>query len=237
MSVVANELCKLIVFHIEDFRNCKCIIFLECIFLYIFKIISDSLYLLYHLHTGSQSVRTVRLKGREAQIFLDIDDRVDAESCQPFVKPPVDHLIDFLSQFRVLPVEIRLFFCKHMQIIQIRPRHRLPCASAEIGTVIARLLAVFPFYKMKISRIFPVRIFQRPLKPLMLVRTVVYHQIHQDIHAALLRLSEQLVELLHRAEFFCDLVIIGYIISLVHKRGLIHRGKPDNVNSQIFEII
>ena len=42
MSVVANELCKLIVFHIEDFRNCKCIIFLECIFLYIFKIISDS---------------------------------------------------------------------------------------------------------------------------------------------------------------------------------------------------
>ena len=237
MPVVANELCKLIVFHIEDFRNCKCIIFLECIFLYIFKIISDSLYLLYHLHAGSQSVRSVRLKGREAQIFLDIDDRVDAESCQPFVKPPVDHLIDLLSQFRVLPVEIRLFFCKHMQIIQIRPRHRLPCASAEIGTVIARLLAVFPFYKMKISRILSVRICKSLLKPLVLIGAMIDDEIHQHIHAPLLRLGEQFIKLFHCAELFRDLVVIGNVISLVYKRRLIDRGKPDNVNSQIFEII
>ena len=83
MSVIANELCQLIIFHIEDFRHGKRIIFLKCIFLYIFKIVSDAPYFLYHLHAGSQAIRAVRLKGREAQIFLNVDDCVNADPANP----------------------------------------------------------------------------------------------------------------------------------------------------------
>ena len=221
MAFVSDKLAKFIIFHIKDLCHSKRIMFCKCILFDILKIFPDAFYFFNHFHTADKAVRSVRLIRREIQILFNIDDRVDAESCQAFIQPPVDHLIDLFPERRVLPVQIRLLFCKHMEIIKVCSRHRLPCTAAEIRTVVAGRFAVPSFYKMKISGVFPVRVRQRLLKPFMPVRTVIDHQIHQHIHMAFLCLSQKLIKLFHGAELFRDLIIIRNIIPLIHKRGLV----------------
>ena len=237
MSVVPDKLRQFIFLHIKHFCHGKSVIFFKRIFLHILKIRSDSLHLLDHFYTGGESVRAVRLKRRETQIFLNIDDRIYPKSGQPFFQPPVDHLIYLFSQPRVLPVQIRLLFRKHMKIIFVCPGHSLPGASAKIRPVVAGLLSILSFHKMKIPGILAVRILQRFLKPLMLIRTVVYNQIHQDIHSPLLRLGKKFIKLLHSAEFLRNLIIIRNVIPLIHKRRPVDWRQPDNINPQIFQII
>jgi hypothetical protein len=50
------------------------------------------------------AVIAVRREGWKIKIFLDIDDGIDTETGNAFFKPPVDHLIDFFADDRVLPV-------------------------------------------------------------------------------------------------------------------------------------
>ena len=61
---------------------------------------------------AAKTVLAVGLIVLERQCLLDIDDRVDTESSQALVKPPVDILIDFFPYLRVLPVQVRLFLVK-----------------------------------------------------------------------------------------------------------------------------
>ena len=223
MAFVSDKLAKFIIFHIKDLCHSKRIMFCKCILFDILKIFPDAFYFFNHFHTADKAVRSVRLIRREIQILFNIDDRVNTETCQSFVQPPVDHLIDFLSERRILPVQIGLLSGKHMKIIHVCPRHRFPCAPAKIGAVIARFFPVFSFYKMKISGIFSVWICKRFLKPFMFIRTMIDHKIHQHIHIPLLCLGEQFIKLFHCTELFRNLIIIRYIIALIHKRRLIDR--------------
>lgn len=54
------------------------------------------------------------------------------ETCNPLIQPPVHHVINFLPQLRILPVQIWLFLTVKMQIILICLRRILPCTSTEI---------------------------------------------------------------------------------------------------------
>ena len=63
---------------------------------------------------AAKTVLAVGLIVLERQCLLDIDDRVDTESSQALVKPPVDILIDLFPYLRVLPVQVRLFLVKYV---------------------------------------------------------------------------------------------------------------------------
>ena len=66
--------------------------------------------ILKHSARRTQAVRAIRrIIYRQRRRLFDVDDCVNAETRQPAVKPPVDHLVDFFAQGRVFPVEIRLF--------------------------------------------------------------------------------------------------------------------------------
>ena len=119
-----------------------------------------------------------------------------------------------------------------MQVIEIGARYRLPDAASEIGTVIAGGTAVFSFFKVEVVCIFAVWICKCLLKPFVLVRAVVDYQIHHDRNPSLFRLGQELVELLHGTELRCDLIVIGDVVSLIHKWRLVNRGYPYNIDSQ-----
>ena len=113
-----------------------------------------------------------------------------------------------------------------MQIIFVRARHLLPAASAKIRAVIARWIAVFAFSEIKVISILSVRILKCLLKPLVLIRAVIYYQIHDDMHITLLCLGKELIKLLHSAELFCYCIVISYVIALIHKWRFIYRRQP-----------
>ena len=55
----------------------------------------------------------------EGRGFLDVDDGINPETGDALVQPPVDHFIELLSKLRILPIEIRLTFVEHMEIIEL----------------------------------------------------------------------------------------------------------------------
>ncbi|GFI37838.1 hypothetical protein IMSAGC015_02026 [Lachnospiraceae bacterium] len=237
IPVLAYKLFHGVFSHIEDFPYCKCIIFRKSMIPQILQKFSDSLYRFNHLRTCTQAVLPVRLVIRKVYILLDVDDRIDPEACNPFLKPPVDHLIQLFPHCRILPVQIRLFLCKHVEIIPVCPGHRLPGTSAEICSVIAWRISALPFYKIKIISVLPRWILKSLPKPFMPVRTMIDHQIHHNIHISLLCFLKKQIKLFHCPEFFCNLIIIRDIVPLVDKRRLIDRGQPDNINPQSLQII
>lgn len=141
----------------------------------------------------------------------------------------------FLPHLWIFPVQIRLFFVERVQIIFIGSRDRLPDTSSKIGPPVARQLSVLFLRNIKILSAFTVRVLHGFLKPDMLIRTVVDDQIHNNVHSAHFCLCQQPIHGLHIAEQRIDIIIIGNIISLIDKRGLIHRGNPDDIQPRSFK--
>ena len=204
--------------------------FLECFRPKFLKELPYPFRLFYHPCTSNQPVIPVRFIIRKSVRLFDIDNCVNPEPGQPFVQPPINHIEQVFPHFFILPVQVRLFFGKQMQIIQIRSRYRFPCTASEIRTVITRRLSVLAFFKIEISAILPFRVCQCLLEPFVLIRAMIDDQVHQYVHISFFGFFQQFIKIFHRAECRIYFIIIGNVISLVHKRGLINRGYPYNVH-------
>ena len=117
------------------------------------------------------------------------------------------------------------------------PRQLFPHAPAKVRTPVAGRFPVLPLFYVKILPVFPKRILKRLLKPFMLIRTVVHHQIHDNGNPPLFGLPKQAFHVLHASKRRINRIIIRYIIPLIHKGGLIDRRDPDNADPQPLQII
>ena len=223
IAVLSYKLLQSSLFQIKDLSYGKCISLCKCLPFQFSQKLADAVYPFHHSRAGAHAVRSVRLVAWEIDVFFDVDDRIDPESGNPLVQPPVDHIEQLFFYFWVLPVQIRLFFCKHMEIIKVRSRYLLPGASAKIRPVVAGRIPVLSLFKIKISRIFSIRILKRFLEPLVFTGAVINHQIHHYTDPQLLCLGKQSVKILHGTEYLRDLVIVRNIISLIDKRRLVNR--------------
>ena len=71
----------------------------------------------------------------------------------------------------------------------------------------------------------------------MLVGGVVRHQVQDQIHPSPVNLTQQPVEIIHRAEQRVDGGVVGHIVAkIVHRRG-VNGGNPDSVNIETLEVI
>ena len=104
MSVIADKFGQFTFLHIEHLTHSKGIMFFKCLFLHFLQEVTYTIGGLQHFNTGHQTIITIRGKGREGGIFFDIDNSINPESRDTFVKPPVNHLIDFLTHGRIFPV-------------------------------------------------------------------------------------------------------------------------------------
>ena len=71
----------------------------------------------------------------------------------------------------------------------------------------------------------------------MLRRRVVDHQIHDDADAPRMRLTKQLVKVLHRAEFRSNGAVIADVVSAVHAGILVNGVEPDDIRAQLMNVI
>ena len=65
------------------------------------------------------------------QTFIQIADGINAISVDTFLIPETDNIKNFLFGFRIIPVQIRLFFGKEMKIVLSSFRDIFPGASAK----------------------------------------------------------------------------------------------------------
>ncbi|MNN15165.1 hypothetical protein D3C81_1282630 [compost metagenome] len=66
---------------------------------------------------------------------------------------------------------------------------------------------------------------------------MVDHDIGHQLHPACMQLLYQLVKVLHRAEIGVNLLIICNIVTVIILWRDIDRLQPDNINSELLQII
>ena len=75
------------------------------------------------------------------------------------------------------------------------------------------------------------------LEPFMLVRGVVHHQVHQQLHAPAVESFQKPVKVLHSAEGIQDLFVILDVVAVVHIGRIIDRADPNHINAQVLQVI
>ena len=196
-----------------------------------------------YLSFGQFRVDLSRQPSVAIEMFRDQGDHVHAEAVDATVHPPVHHPVHGLANLRILPVEIRLLPGELVEVVFAALRIVLPSGTAEIRTPPVRLGARGARLVARPGRTPPipvgVRVVLVPggLEPGMLVGRVVDHQIHHDLQTAPVRLGEQLVHVVERAEQRVDVLVVGDVVAVVVLRGPVDRGQPQHVHAKISQII
>ncbi len=71
----------------------------------------------------------------------------------------------------------------------------------------------------------------------MLIRRMIDHQVHHQLHPPLVNSPEHPVKILHRAEFFHDCPVVADIIPVVIIRRLVYGRKPEHIHPQFLQVI
>ena len=75
------------------------------------------------------------------------------------------------------------------------------------------------------------------LEPLVRIAGVTGHKVEQDLHITLMRLVEQVHEVVHRAVARRDFFVVAHIVAGVHERRVIDGVDPDRVAAESFDVI
>ena len=184
------------------------------------------------------SVKTAaNLSLREGLILGNHADYVHAEAIDSLVAPEFHHIIDFLADLFIFPVQIRLFFGKKMEIIHLCLIIIFPCRTSENTAPVVRLFSVYRIFPDVVVAVWIVFGFFAFQEPLVLIRGMVYHQIHQHLDFTPVRFLKELFIVVHSSVVLVNSAVIGNVVAIVILRRLQHRGNPQNINAKLFQII
>ena len=83
----------------------------------------------------------------------------------------------------------------------------------------------------------PVGIRARLLEPRMVGRRVVHDEVGDHAHAALVRLLDELLEVVDRPVVGMDREEVGDVVAAVPQRRLVHRQQPDAVDAEPLQVV
>jgi len=149
---------------------------------------------------------------------------IQAETVYAALHPKAKYIQHCIVNCRVTPIDIRLFFGEHVEVILPGHRVKLPTRSAKYRLPVVGW-AASGFW---ISPDVPVAVWivaraARLEKPRVLVRSMVEHQVKDDVDAALLCTRHQPVKIVHHAELGVDGTVIADIVAEINVRGRIDR--------------
>ena len=117
-------------------------------------------------------------------------------------------------------------------------RQFIPNAASEIGSPVGGQTSILRcVHNIEVLSIGSIRVFTGFLKPLMFVRAMVDYQIHEKIHVPLAGFCNKLFHLFHGSEPGVNVIIIRNIVPLICQRRAVNRRNPDNIHSQLLQII
>ena len=158
---------------------------------------------------------------------------IAAKAIYPTLQPEAHDVLNGLDNCFIVVIEIGLFPGKKMEIIlpaQLIEGPDIPSEKTAPVIGFASLFALTPDIEIRI-RFNPLPAL---LKPLVLIRSVINHQIHDDFNIAAVSFRDELVHLLQRPELWVNVAIIADIITVIHIRRRIKRRKPEHAHTQVF---
>ena len=147
--------------------------------------------------------------------FGDQADHVHAKTVHSLIQPPGHHLKDALPHGRVVPVQIRLFRGKDVQIVHPAGSVILPGGPAKPGIPIVRRAAAASLPPDVVVTAGIAAVGAAVRKPPVLIRRVVDGKVQYDPDPALVRFPQQALKVFHRTEIGLYLLIIADIIPVI----------------------
>ena len=120
ISVITNKIRKFFIFFIKDLPYRKSIMWGKSPIAHFSQKFSYAVGILKHVVNAGKPVWSVSRIVLERQFFLNIDNSINTETADSAIQPPVDVFVNFFTNFRVFPVQIRLFFMENMQVLFVR---------------------------------------------------------------------------------------------------------------------
>ena len=160
-------------------------------------------------------------------------DDVHAEAVDPAVEPPAHHRVDRLADLRVLPVEVGHRAREQVQVVLAGGLVELPRRAGEVrAPVVGRARASQYQSRFGLSRL------ERDSTNHGVLRGgVVDHEVHHELHPALVDRREQAVEVRERAERRLDVLVVGDVVAVVLLRRGVDRRQPDHVDAEPREVV
>ncbi|CKQ34450.1 Uncharacterised protein [Mycobacterium tuberculosis] len=170
---------------------------------------------------------------------------VDAEAIHAAVQPEAQCFLEVVKDFRVVPVQVRLFGVEKVQVplarVAVRFAHSGPGRPAEHRLPVVRRqrpVGAPPVAKeIAIPRRATREVSQRGLKPWVRRTGVVGHHVHGDFDALPVCRSDQPFERRHPAEEWVDVAGIGDVVSVVCHRRDGDRVDPDRVDTELLQVV
>ena len=179
----------------------------------------------------------------QLRVLKKVRNCIEPEPAHPALQPEADDVLEGLMHLGVIPVQVRLLDIELVVVVLPRTRVPLPRRVAEVRLPVIRrraligcglALAIVPHIPVAV-RIAARR--PRLHEPLMLVRGVVHHHVHDHTDMPLARLGNQPVEVLQRPVPRVYVLVVGDVVAEVHLRRGIAGCQPDGVHAKIFEVV
>ena len=158
-------------------------------------------------------------------LLYEVPNRVEPEAVHPHVfEPELRDALHFLQYGRGLVIQIRHAAPEQAEVVLIAHGRVMPVIGPP------RLRPPVP------GAMRPGCIPQRFLKPGMLARSVVQHQVHKHPDVMLVRRGDERLEVVVRAVIRLDLVVIGDVVSVIARR-LGDGHQPDAVGAESCDVV
>ena len=171
-------------------------------------------------------------------LLADHGNHVHAEAVHTLVAPPGHHVVDLVAHLRVGPVEVGLLAAEQVQVILAGGLVELPRALGEVGAPVVRRAAVrlgiAPDVVVAVGIVAALAALHEPR---MLVRGVIDHQVHHQLHAAGVNALQHAVKIGHGAEFLHDVAVIRDVVAVVIIGRGEERAEPQHRDAQILQIV
>ena len=169
----------------------------------------------------------------QRRVLRDQRNDVHAEAIDALVQPKAHLVVDVLAHGRVVPVKVALAFGKAVQVVLVDALHVLPRRATKarapvVGNLVSPDVVVVVGVGAALAGL---------LKPTVLVRGVVDHQVKDDLEALLVRLGQKRVKVVHGAQRGLDGAVVGNVVAVVHLRRSKDGVQPNDVDAQVGQVV
>lgn len=155
----------------------------------------------------------------ERLVLANKVDDVDAEAVCAAIKPEAHRLVSSLAHSRIFPVEVGLLSSKEAEIVLIGSLVIFPCTPLEVALPVVGRLAVSLGVIARSTPDVPIAVrvifgLARFFEPFVLVAGVVHDEVEDELHAALVQLVTQDVDVGNVAIWRVNDFVVTDIITL-----------------------
>gem|GEM_PF-4319473 len=158
---------------------------------------------------------------------------VDPEAVDSTVEPESEDVIEFLNDVRVAPVQVGLLGKEQMQVVLPARFVECPGLAAEVANPVVRQRAVFgridPYV---VVAVLAIRIYERRLKPLVLVARMIRHDVDQHLDTESMCLLDDRIKVIKRSIGWIDRFVVGDVVTPVAHWRQVERCDPQDVDAE-----